>query len=38
MGAHAGIQFSHGICPTCWETVVRPQLERAGESLAPLAP
>jgi DNA-binding response OmpR family regulator len=24
---HAEVQFSHGICPACRETVVRPQLE-----------
>jgi phosphoserine phosphatase RsbU/P len=23
----AGVGFSHGICPECWETVVNPQLE-----------
>jgi DNA-binding response OmpR family regulator len=25
---HSGAQFSHGICPECWERVVRPELER----------
>ena len=26
--AHAPVQFSHGICPTCYEHQVRPQLEQ----------
>jgi PAS domain S-box-containing protein len=26
--AHASVQFSHGICPTCYEHQVRPQLEQ----------
>jgi PAS domain S-box-containing protein len=26
--AHAPVQFSHGICPTCYEDQVRPQLEQ----------
>jgi phosphoserine phosphatase RsbU/P len=25
---HADVRFSHGICPECWETEVRPQLEQ----------
>jgi sigma-B regulation protein RsbU (phosphoserine phosphatase) len=24
---HADVDFSHGICPNCWETVVNPQME-----------
>ena len=28
--AHAPVQFSHGICPTCYEHQVRPQLEQLG--------
>ena len=27
MEAHAPVQFSHGICPTCYEHQVRPELE-----------
>jgi PAS domain S-box-containing protein len=26
--AHAPVQFSHGICPTCYEHQVRPELEQ----------
>ena len=29
---HADVRFSHGICPDCYETVVRPQL---GDNLPP---
>jgi CheY-like chemotaxis protein len=25
---HADVQFSHGICPSCWEKEVQPQLEQ----------
>jgi DNA-binding response OmpR family regulator len=25
---HSEAQFSHGICPYCWENVVKPELER----------
>jgi len=31
ISAHSGAQFSHGICPDCFEKFVRPQLEAAGE-------
>jgi phosphoserine phosphatase RsbU/P len=24
---HAGVDFSHGICPECWDSVVRPEME-----------
>ena len=27
LAANAPVQFSHGICPTCFEHEVRPQLE-----------
>ena len=30
LGHHSALQFSHGICPHCWEKVVKPQLEQAG--------
>ena len=26
---HADVQFSHGICPTCYEEVMKPQIEQA---------
>ena len=26
--SRADVRFSHGICPKCWESVVRPQMER----------
>jgi CheY-like chemotaxis protein len=26
---HSGVQFSHGICPDCYERVVQPQIEAA---------
>jgi phosphoserine phosphatase RsbU/P len=25
---HAGVRFSHGICPNCWETEVQPQIDQ----------
>jgi phosphoserine phosphatase RsbU/P len=28
--SHSGAQFSHGICPGCWEKVVRPQFLKQG--------
>jgi CheY-like chemotaxis protein len=28
--SHSGARFSHGICPTCWEEVVTPQLLKDG--------
>ena len=28
LAAHAPIDFTHGICPECWESVVNPQLEQ----------
>jgi sigma-B regulation protein RsbU (phosphoserine phosphatase) len=28
--AHSEVQFSHGICPTCWHEVVEPQMAEAG--------
>lgn len=28
--SHSDVQFSHGICPTCWEKKVKPQLREAG--------
>ena len=28
VSAHSEAEFSHGICPACYETTVKPQLER----------
>ena len=30
IGEHSGAQFSHGICPNCFETVVKAQLREQG--------
>jgi hypothetical protein len=27
IGEHSELQFTHGICPTCYDAVVRPQIE-----------
>ena len=27
LSKHSGVQFSHGICPHCWEAVVKPELD-----------
>lgn len=27
LSAHSGAQFSHGICPECYESIVKPELE-----------
>ena len=32
ISAHTEVQFSHGICPTCWHDVVEPQMAKAGIS------
>jgi sigma-B regulation protein RsbU (phosphoserine phosphatase) len=32
---HADVSFSHGICPTCWQDVVAPQLERTTGTAPP---
>jgi CheY-like chemotaxis protein len=31
--SHSGAKFSHGICPSCWEKVVKPQYLKQGISL-----
>lgn len=31
---HSGVEFSHGICPCCWEKVVKPQLLAEGITLS----
>lgn len=33
IGEHSGAQFSHGICPNCFETVVKEQLREQGVSV-----
>lgn len=30
LGEHSEAKFSHGICPECWDSVVRPELEELG--------
>lgn len=30
IAAHSEAQFSHGICPTCYDSVVKPELEQMG--------
>lgn len=27
IGSHADVQFSHGVCPDCYEKIIRPQIE-----------
>jgi response regulator RpfG family c-di-GMP phosphodiesterase len=38
IAAHADVQFSHGICPACFEGVVKPQLHRQLNARKPPAP
>jgi CheY-like chemotaxis protein len=33
IGSHADVKFSHGICPKCIETVVKPELEKLEKAL-----
>jgi phosphoserine phosphatase RsbU/P len=33
--SHAEVQFSHGICPDCFESIVVPELEHAGLNRPP---
>lgn len=30
IGHHSEAKFSHGVCPSCWETIVEPEMARAG--------
>jgi sigma-B regulation protein RsbU (phosphoserine phosphatase) len=32
IGAHSDARFSHGICPKCFETIIKPQLREQGMS------
>jgi GAF domain-containing protein len=38
VSARTRARFSHGICPECWESVVRPQLEEMGCPAEPYSP
>jgi CheY-like chemotaxis protein len=38
IGTHAGVKFSHGICPPCYDKVVQPQLEAARQNAPGGAP
>ena len=33
VGSHADVKFSHGICPKCVETVVKPELEKLEKEM-----
>ncbi len=35
ISAHTGSQFSHAICPSCIEKVVRPEMEKLGIPMPP---
>ncbi|HZY83991.1 MAG TPA: response regulator transcription factor [Gemmataceae bacterium] len=35
---HAEVTFSHGICPDCWQRVLRPQLQKMGQNPPELPP
>lgn len=35
MHKHVGTDFSHGVCPQCYESQVRPMLEKAGVEVPP---
>jgi phosphoserine phosphatase RsbU/P len=36
VSAHSHARFSHGICPTCFETEVQPELERHRTTVQPV--
>ena len=36
INARTGTNFSHGVCPDCVETVMKPQLARLGVTLPPM--
>jgi DNA-binding response OmpR family regulator len=38
IGQHAEVKFSHGICPDCWQRVLRPQLQQMGQDVPELPP
>ncbi len=33
IGHHADVKFSHGICPKCVETVMKPELEKLEKEM-----
>ena len=33
VGSHTQVEFSHGICPTCWEQIVKPEFLKEGIAL-----
>ncbi len=33
MRQHAEVSFTHGICPACYETVIRPQIEQLRQKM-----
>ena len=33
LSAHADVKFSHGICPSCWSSVVEPELTSAKKTI-----
>lgn len=35
LGAHAGVNFSHGVCPDCYNRVLVPQLKELGGEAPP---
>ena len=35
---HSDARFSHGICPECYERIVKPELERYAESIQSMEP
>jgi phosphoserine phosphatase RsbU/P len=38
IGQHTEVKFSHGICPDCWQRVLRPQLQQMGQCPPDLPP
>jgi sigma-B regulation protein RsbU (phosphoserine phosphatase) len=35
---HSGAQLSHGICPNCWSTIVKPEFQKQGIVAPDMAP
>jgi phosphoserine phosphatase RsbU/P len=33
LSEHAAARFTHGICPGCWEEVVKPQVQQRGQAV-----
>ncbi len=38
IGAHADVKFSHGVCPDCYNAVLKPQLEELKKKRGELTP